>query len=158
VPLGEEPSDYVDAVARATMALADRGVAGPYALVLGPEPFQRLSADVSTYPPRQRIAALIEGPILHSRALDGGVLLSIRGGDFEMVVGQDVSLGYQHHGAATVHLYLMESFTFRIHAPEAAVTLPAGDPDVTLVEAAAGARDEAVPRRLSTDLEVKIEA
>jgi uncharacterized linocin/CFP29 family protein len=38
-------------------------------------------------------------------------------------VGQDFSIGYLEHDAATVRLYLQESFTFRVFAPEAAVPL-----------------------------------
>jgi uncharacterized linocin/CFP29 family protein len=37
--------------------------------------------------------------------------------------GQDFSIGYLEHTAQTVRLYLQESFTFRVHASEAAVPL-----------------------------------
>jgi uncharacterized linocin/CFP29 family protein len=55
--------------------------------------------------------------------IDGACVLSTRGGDFEMVVGRDVSIGYQAHDARTTSLYLIESFTFRLITPEAAVPL-----------------------------------
>jgi uncharacterized linocin/CFP29 family protein len=126
VSLGGDAQSYVQAVAQAMIVLADRGVAGPYAMVLGAEPYKRLSSDVSNYPPRQRIAKMIEGPILHSRVVEGGFLTSLRGGDFEMTVGQDVSLGYDHHDETSVHLYLTETFTFRVHAAEAVVPLTLG--------------------------------
>jgi uncharacterized linocin/CFP29 family protein len=38
-------------------------------------------------------------------------------------VGHDLALGYEHHGAKTIHLYLEESFVLRIAAPEAAAWL-----------------------------------
>jgi uncharacterized linocin/CFP29 family protein len=47
----------------------------------------------------------------------------MRGGDFELVVGQDVSVGYLDHDRHKVSLYLEESFTFRLLSPEAAVPL-----------------------------------
>ncbi len=47
----------------------------------------------------------------------------MRGGDFELTVGQDTSIGYLDHDDANVHLYLEESFTFQIFTPEAAVHL-----------------------------------
>jgi uncharacterized linocin/CFP29 family protein len=47
----------------------------------------------------------------------------MRGGDFELTVGQDFSVGYLSHTPSSVRLYLQESFTFRVLAPEAAVPL-----------------------------------
>jgi len=51
------------------------------------------------------------------------VLLSHRGGDFQLTVGQDLSIGYTGHDKETVHLYLTESFTFRVLDRTAAVYL-----------------------------------
>jgi uncharacterized linocin/CFP29 family protein len=50
----------------------------------------------------------------------------MRGGDFELSVGQDFSIGYLDHTATTVSLYLQESMTFRVLSPEAAVPLTYG--------------------------------
>jgi uncharacterized linocin/CFP29 family protein len=50
-------------------------------------------------------------------------VVSLRGGDFLFESGQDLSLGYSHHDADNAHLYLEESFTFRVVTPEAAVAL-----------------------------------
>ena len=36
-------------------------------------------------------------------------MLSLRGGDFELTVGQDFSIGYLEHSASSVRLYLQES-------------------------------------------------
>ena len=56
-----------------------------------------------------------------------GRRVSLRGGDFLFESGQDLSIGYDHHDAELVHLYLEESFTFRVATPEAACFLkPAG--------------------------------
>ncbi|MEO5376124.1 MAG: bacteriocin family protein [Alphaproteobacteria bacterium] len=41
-----------------------------------------------------------------------------------MVVGRDFSIGYLDHDAKSVHLYIEESFTFRLLSPLAAVALP----------------------------------
>jgi uncharacterized linocin/CFP29 family protein len=51
------------------------------------------------------------------------VVLSLRGGDFELSVGQDFAIGYRRHDADKVVLYLQESFTFAVYNPEAAVPL-----------------------------------
>lgn len=121
--IGGNAATYADVVTQAVLTLSDQGVSGPYALVLGSEPYRRLSGDSTVYPPRQRIAKIIEGPILHSPVIDGAFLLSLRGGDFELTVGQDISIGYQSHDRHKVQLYLTESFTFRVLGPEAAIEL-----------------------------------
>jgi uncharacterized linocin/CFP29 family protein len=55
--------------------------------------------------------------------VQGAVVVSQRGGDFLLEVGEDLSIGYQEHRADAVDLYLLESFTFRVATPEAAVAL-----------------------------------
>jgi uncharacterized linocin/CFP29 family protein len=51
------------------------------------------------------------------------VVLSMRGGDYHLQVGQDHSLGYLSHDAETVELYLEETIGFRVDGDEAAVAL-----------------------------------
>ena len=49
--------------------------------------------------------------------------VTTRGGDFELTIGQDISIGYLSHSETTVDLYLQETFTFRLLTTEAAVVL-----------------------------------
>ena len=55
--------------------------------------------------------------------VEGGVVLSLRGGDFVIDSGQDLSIGYLEHDASVVRLYVEESFSFRVVEPDAAVAL-----------------------------------
>ena len=55
------------------------------------------------------------------------MVLCQRGGDFELTVGQDFSIGYLSHDAETVQLYLEESFTFQVIEPRASVHLAYAD-------------------------------
>jgi len=55
--------------------------------------------------------------------VEGAVVVSMRGGDFLFDSGEDLSVGYDHHDAEAVHLYLEESFSFRAVTPEAAFAL-----------------------------------
>ena len=55
--------------------------------------------------------------------VDGAVVLSLRGDDFVLDSGQDLSIGYDSHDGEAVHLYLEESFSFHVATPEAAVAL-----------------------------------
>lgn len=118
-------SDWPKAIVDAKEMLRAAGVGGPYALALGPRAYDELSAGSEDgYPLRKRIERnLIDGPFVWAPALTGAVLLSIRGGDFELTVGQDLSIGYAYHEKHQVELYLTESFTFRVLEPKAAVWL-----------------------------------
>ena len=49
--------------------------------------------------------------------------MTLRGGDFLLDCGQDVSVGYTSHDAEAVALHLEASFTFRNVTPEAAVAI-----------------------------------
>ena len=55
--------------------------------------------------------------------VEGGVVVSTRGGDFVLDLGQDLSIGYRDHDQAVVRLYVEESFSFRVLEPDAAVVL-----------------------------------
>jgi uncharacterized linocin/CFP29 family protein len=125
VSLGESYESFPDVTARSLQILRESNVEGPYALVLGPAAFQGLSRARSGggYPIISHVRRLIDGPTIWTAALDGAVLLSLRGGDFELVLGRDVSVGYRHHSWDEVELYLQESMTFRLLRPEAAVPI-----------------------------------
>jgi uncharacterized linocin/CFP29 family protein len=103
--------------------LRTAGINGPYALVLGPDAYDELSAAAEDgYPIRKRIEGkLLDGPIVWAPAVGCGLLISLRGGDYELTVGQDLSIGYAHHDRDRVELYLTESFTFRVLEPGAAI-------------------------------------
>lgn len=116
--------EYPKIVAEAIRILRTAGVEGPYALALGNRCFENLSqATDDGYPVLKVVKNLIEGPVVWAPAVNGAVVLSTRGGDFELTVGRDLSVGYASHDAGSVHLYLTETMAFRALTPEAAVTL-----------------------------------
>lgn len=124
VAVEAEPGALPEAVARAVLRMRYADVDGPYALALGAALYQSLDAGAEHgYPVRKRLAKQIEGPIVHAPYLSGGVVISQRGGDAEMTLGRDISIGYHSHDEHTVRLYFTESFTFRVMGPEAVVSL-----------------------------------
>lgn len=126
VSLAGKPENMIKAIERGVHALQRSGIGGPYELVLGDEPYQKLYAgEESCYPLYRQATEILGGGIHWSRALEGGVIVSARGGDFEFSCGQDLSIGYAMVQEQQVHLYLTESFTFRVLEPEAAVPLTA---------------------------------
>jgi uncharacterized linocin/CFP29 family protein len=115
---------YPDVIAQAVSALRLAGVNGPYTLVLGAEPYTTVfGGSDEGYPVLQHIHRLIDGEIIWAPAIKGGFVLTTRGGDFELDLGQDISIGYLSHSETSVKLYLQESFTFRLLTTEAAVAL-----------------------------------
>ena len=116
--------EYPKIVAEAIRILRTAGVEGPYALALGNRCFENLSqATDDGYPVLKIVKNLVEGPVVWAPAVNGAVLLSTRGGDFELTVGRDLSVGYASHDAERVQLYITETMAFRVLTPEAAVTL-----------------------------------
>jgi uncharacterized linocin/CFP29 family protein len=124
VPLAAERSGFPESVELAVLAIQQAGIGGPFALVLGTDPYRCLMAgDPGLYPVSKRVRALASGGIHWSPALVGGAVLSCRGGDFEMTVGHDLAIGYKTHDTRNVELYFTESFTFRVLEPAASVAL-----------------------------------
>jgi uncharacterized linocin/CFP29 family protein len=125
IALGEDCERYPRHVAKAVEALLAVGIDGPYGLALGPDAYTRVleTSEHGGYPLLQHLREILDGPLVWAPGVDGAVVLSLRGSDFLFESGEDISVGYDHHDADAVHLYLEESFTFRVVTPEAAVRL-----------------------------------
>ena len=124
MPQPEDAVDFPATVARMATQLKLAGVEGPYHLLLGAGAYQSLSDAVDHgYPVAEHVSRLIDGDVIWAPAISGGVLLSCRGGDYQLHLGQDLSIGYESHTAETVRLYFTQSFTFLPYTAEAAVPL-----------------------------------
>jgi uncharacterized linocin/CFP29 family protein len=125
IALGEDCTTYPRHVARAVEALLRAGVDGPYGLALGPEAYTHVleTSEHGGYPLLEHLRKIIGGPLVWAPGVRGAVVVSQRGGDFLFESGEDLSIGYEAHDADRVELYLVESFTFRVATPEAAVAL-----------------------------------
>ncbi len=118
---------YPGAVAQAVSQLRLAGVNGPYALVLGAGAYTAASGGSEEgYPVLRHIERLVDGEIVWAPAIEGGFVMTTRGGDFELDIGEDLSIGYSSHSRTTVELYLHETFTFRLLTTEAAAALTPG--------------------------------
>ena len=86
-------------VGEALGVLRRAGVAGPYGIALGPRCYAGLTETVTSggYRVFDHVKRLLDGPIIWSLGVDGAVVLSMRGGDFALTVGQDLSIGYLDH-------------------------------------------------------------
>jgi uncharacterized linocin/CFP29 family protein len=105
-------------------ALRLAGVDGPYSVLLSADAYTKVSETTEHgYPIREHIRRLIDGDIIWAPAIDGAFVLTTRGGDFDLQLGTDVSIGYLSHDADTVQLYLQETLTFLCYTAEASVAL-----------------------------------
>jgi uncharacterized linocin/CFP29 family protein len=122
--LPAEVRDYPQAVAQALSQLRLVGVNGPYSVLLGADAYTAL-AETSDhgYPVLEHVKRLVKDEIIWAPAIAGAFVLTTRGGDFDLHIGQDVSIGYSSHTDSTVRLYLQETFTFLLLTTEAAVAL-----------------------------------
>jgi uncharacterized linocin/CFP29 family protein len=113
---------YLEAFAQALSQLRLVGVNGPYAILLGADAYTEL-AETSDYghPVLEHVKRLVEGKIIWAPAIDGAFLVTTRGGDLDLHIGQDVSIGYLNHTDTHVRLYLQETFTFLYLTSESAV-------------------------------------
>ena len=75
---------------------------------------------------QRHLKEILGGDVVWAPGLDGALVLSMRGGDFTLDIGQDFSIGYTAHDGELVTLYLEESFNFRVTEPDAAVVLTEG--------------------------------
>ena len=127
-PLPADVLQYPDAIAEGLSQLRLVGVNGPYAVLLGADAYTAL-AETSDhgYPVLEHVKRLVKDQIIWAPAIAGAFVLTTRGGDFDLHIGQDVSIGYLSHTDTAVRLYLQESFTFLLLTTEASVALnPSG--------------------------------
>jgi uncharacterized linocin/CFP29 family protein len=121
------PSDvrkYPEAFAEALSQLRLVGVNGPYSILLSADAYTEL-AETSDYgyPVLEHVKRLVEVKIIWAPAIDGAFVVTTRGGDLDLHIGQDASIGYLNHTDTAVRLYLQETFTFLYLTSESAVAL-----------------------------------
>jgi len=124
--LPDDVRHYPAAVATALGRLRDSGVEGPYSVLLSADAYVAVSETSDHgYPVLEHIRRLVDGDIIWAPAISGAVALTTRGGDFDLHLGQDASIGYLSHTGTEVELYLQETLTFLMLTGEAAVSMPA---------------------------------
>lgn len=123
-PLPSDVRKYPEAFAQALSQLRLVGVNGPYSILLSANAYTEL-AETSDYgyPVLEHVKRLVEGKIIWAPAIDGAFVVTTRGGDLDLQIGQDASIGYLSHSDTHVRLYLQETFTFLYLTSESAVAL-----------------------------------
>ena len=82
-------------ISQALSELRLAGVDGPYSVLLSADVYTMVSETTEHgYPIREHLNRLVDGDIIWAPAIDGAFVLSTRGGDFDLQLGTDVSIGY----------------------------------------------------------------
>lgn len=126
IPLPQDVRELPDAVARALTILRTSGVAGPHALLLSAELYTAVSETADHgFPIREHVRRQLgkDGKIVFAPTLTGALVLSLRGDDYTLTLGEDVAIGYLSHDADSVRLYAQESVTFFVNTAEASVVI-----------------------------------
>ena len=126
IPLPNAFDQFPNAVARAVERLRSAGVDGAYGLALAPAEHTGVveTTEHGGYPLFDHLRRILEGPIVRAPGVEGAVVVSLRGGDYVLQLGEDLSLGYVSDDASTVRLYLEETLAFHVANPEAGIWLP----------------------------------
>ena len=125
ISLDEDMERSPDGVARAVNVLRQAGIEGPYGLAICPDIYTRVieSTEYGGHLLFDHLREILGGPLVWAPGVEVGVVVSLRGGDFQLDCGQDLSIGYLDHDADVVRLYVEESFSFRVLESDAAVIL-----------------------------------
>ncbi|HTS98486.1 MAG TPA: family 1 encapsulin nanocompartment shell protein [Streptosporangiaceae bacterium] len=122
VILPADVKDYPAAISQALSQLRVAGVDGPYSVLLSADAYTAVSETSDHgYPLIEHINRLLTGEIIWAPAISGAIVLTTRGGDFSLHLGQDLAIGYLSHTETEVSLYLQETLTFLMLTSEAAV-------------------------------------
>jgi uncharacterized linocin/CFP29 family protein len=125
ISITDDYGSYPTQVAKAVEILRSADFGGPYAIAMGTRCYTGVTetTEHGGYPVFEHLRQILGGSVVWAPAVDGAIVLSERGGDYEMTVGQDFSIGYRSASDDSVALYLEESLAFHINTPEAAVVL-----------------------------------
>jgi uncharacterized linocin/CFP29 family protein len=126
IPLGAEPGSFPEQVAKAVELIRREGIGGPYGLALAPAEYTRVveTTEHGGYPVFEHLGHILGGPIVWMPGIDGAAVVSLRGCDFLFESGEDLALGFDRIHDGHLHLYVEETFSFRVATPEAGVVLP----------------------------------
>lgn len=123
VTIPSDVNDFIKEIGNQAVYLKENAVEGPYTLVITANDWLNLVELSEGYPVQKQIQEILGGKVIINHSNESTFLVSERGGDYELVLGQDITIGYDSHDTEKVKLYLTSSFTFRVLSPEAVVVL-----------------------------------
>lgn len=112
--------------AEAISQLIGENVGGPYVMFVDTAVFASMFGEGGEYPMTHKINDLLGagGAIVPVPIMGNDIaIISKRGGDYEMISGVDIGIGFEKQTDKSVDLFLFESLTFCAHTPEACIMM-----------------------------------
>ena len=113
----EQIEDLLSVVSRGITKLVEASIGGPYTLVVSPDKWQKISSHFKGYPLKIQLEKLLGGQVILSHFIREAFLAPADASELNLVLGQDISIGYESHNDKEVRLFFTESFTLQIHDP-----------------------------------------
>ncbi|KUK23348.1 MAG: encapsulin [Synergistetes bacterium] len=124
IPSSTTEEEFLESLYKAMANFSLNGISGPYTLVINIDKWVEIVKASKHYPIHKKVEDILKGgKVLLTPRISDGLLVSERGGDFELILGQDLSIGYEATEGSKVKLFITETFTFRIITPEALIHL-----------------------------------
>lgn len=123
IPVGNTAKELVENLANALMLFKENAIDGPFNFVVSKAVWKLLSEYEKGYPVIKVVQNAIGGKVILNTENEHSFLLSARGGDFSLTLGQDYSIGYESHTSTQVQLFLAASFTFQVMEPKALIIM-----------------------------------
>lgn len=112
--LGNTTSDIMKSVADGVIKLKNAYVSTGMDLIVSQGLYAKLYSIDSQKPLVKTLENMINGKVIGSEVMKGGILIPHNHENFDFELGEDFSLGYQEHDQKEVTFYIKESFTFHI--------------------------------------------
>lgn len=119
----EQIEELLAVISLGITKLMQSSVSGPYALVVSPDKWQKISSHFKGYPLKMQLEKLLGGPVILSHFIREAFLVPASATEINLVLGQDISIGYEAHTDKEVRLYFTESFTLQIHDPSTIIMI-----------------------------------
>ncbi|TVR73248.1 MAG: bacteriocin [Marinilabiliales bacterium] len=103
--------------------MMDASVTGPWTLVVSPALWKQISSHFKGYPLKLQLEKLLGGPVIMGHFIEEAFLVPSAAEDINLVIGQDISIGYESHNEKEVRLFLTESFTLRVNDPASVIMI-----------------------------------
>lgn len=120
-----KPGQLLADLVNAVEVLDTNGVPGPYEAVLAPQAYYAYQRAVAEggYPASRQLRTVLQAVHRSLVLREVGAVFSMRGGDFILTVGGDLSVGYRQHDRDAVHLMCVETIAAQTESPEAVCLL-----------------------------------
>ncbi len=123
IKIPENIEDFTGVVSEGVSILMEKAVKGPYALVAGLPVWKKISAVSNCYPLRKQIEKIIDGPVIPNHFINEAFLVPQTTDELKLILGQDISIGYESHTDREVVLFLTESFILKTDNPDSVVII-----------------------------------